>query len=119
MYPETQPWQRYNRHGAWLLGDYRLPGLLHVSFPGCEGDAVLMLLDAAGVECSTGSACNAGVSEPSAVLLATGASDAVARGSVRFSLGHTSTAADVDAAVGAIGPAIERARRASAVAQAS
>lgn len=92
----------------------RLPGLLHVSFPGCEGDAVLMLLDAAGVECSTGSACNAGVSEPSAVLLAMGASREVARGSVRFSLGHTSTTADVDAAVVAIGPAIERARRAAA-----
>ncbi|MHA3701434.1 cysteine desulfurase family protein [Jatrophihabitans sp. YIM 134969] len=92
----------------------RLPGLLHVSFPGCEGDAVLMLLDAVGVECSTGSACNAGVSEPSAVLLALGASREVARGSVRFSLGHTSTESDVDAAVAAIGPAVERARKAAA-----
>lgn len=93
---------------------HRLPGLLHASFPGCEGDALLMLLDAAGVECSTGSACNAGVSEPSPVLLALGASESVARGSLRFSLGHTTTVADVDAAVAAIAPAVHRARRAGA-----
>ena len=71
-----------------------------------------MLLDARGVECSTGSACSAGVAQPSHVLLAMGASDAAARGSLRFSLGHTSTAADVAAVVDAIGPAVERARRA-------
>ena len=51
----------------------RLPGNAHFSFPGCEGDALLMLLDAAGVECSTGSACTAGVAQPSHVLLAIGA----------------------------------------------
>jgi cysteine desulfurase len=90
----------------------RLPGIAHVTFPGCEGDALLMLLDAHGVECSTGSACSAGVAQPSHVLLAMGASPAHARGSLRFSLGHDSTAADVDAAVAAIGPAVERARKA-------
>jgi cysteine desulfurase len=89
-----------------------LPGIVHVSFPGCEGDALLMLLDARGVECSTGSACSAGVAQPSHVLLAMGASPADARGSLRFSLGHDSTSADVAAAVEAIGPAVERARRA-------
>jgi len=92
--------------------DAHLPGIAHLSFPGCEGDSLLMLLDARGVECSTGSACSAGVAQPSHVLLATGASPAEARGSLRFSLGHTSTEADVDATLEAIGPAVERARRA-------
>ncbi len=97
-----------------LNGDpaHRLPGIAHLSFPGCEGDSLLMLLDARGVECSTGSACAAGVAQPSHVLTAMGASDAIARGSLRFSLGHTSTSADVAAVVDAIGPAVERARRA-------
>jgi len=90
----------------------RLPGIAHLSFPGCEGDSLLMLLDARGVECSTGSACAAGVAQPSHVLLAMGASEATARGSLRFSFGHTSTEADVAAAIEAIGPAVERARRA-------
>jgi cysteine desulfurase len=92
--------------------DERLPGIAHVTFPGCEGDALLMLLDARGVECSTGSACSVGVAQPSHVLLAMGASPAEARGSLRFSLGHDSSAADVDAAVEAVGPAVARARRA-------
>jgi cysteine desulfurase len=90
----------------------RLPGIAHVSFPGCEGDSLLMLLDARGVECSTGSACAAGVAQPSHVLLAMGVDEAGARGSLRFSLGHTSTHEDVAAAVDAIGPAVDRARRA-------
>jgi cysteine desulfurase len=93
----------------------RLPGNAHFSFPGCEGDALLMLLDAAGVECSTGSACSAGVAQPSHVLLAMGADADRARSSLRFSLGHTSTAADVDALVEALPSAVERARRAGAV----
>ena len=90
----------------------RLPGNLHLSFAGCEGDSLLMLLDARGIECSTGSACSAGVSQPSHVLLAMGADEARARGSLRLSLGHTSSKADVQAVVEAIGPAVERARRA-------
>jgi cysteine desulfurase len=93
----------------------RLPGNAHFSFPGCEGDALLMLLDAAGIECSTGSACSAGVTEPSHVLLAMGADVAAARSSLRFTLGHTSTEEDVDVLLDAIGPAVERARRAGLV----
>jgi cysteine desulfurase len=93
-------------------GPSRLPGNAHLSFPGCEGDSLLMLLDAQGIECSTGSACTAGVAQPSHVLLAMGADEATARGSLRFSLGHTSTAADVDAVAAVIGPVVERARRA-------
>ena len=80
----------------------------------CEGDALLLLLDAKGIACSTGSACTAGVAEPSHVLLAMGADDERARGSLRFSLGHTSTQADVDALGAAIGEAVTRARRAAA-----
>jgi cysteine desulfurase len=88
----------------------RLPGNAHFSFPGCEGDSLLLLLDARGIECSTGSACSAGVAQPSHVLLAIGADDETARSSLRFSLGHTSTPDDVDALAAAIGPVVERAR---------
>ncbi len=99
---------------AILNGDpiRRLPGNAHLSFPGCEGDSLLMLLDAKGIECSTGSACSAGVAQPSHVLLAMAADEARARGSLRLSLGHTSTEADVQALLDAIGPVVERARRA-------
>ncbi|WP_016698706.1 cysteine desulfurase family protein [Actinoalloteichus spitiensis] len=90
----------------------RLPGLAHFTFPGCEGDSLLMLLDAKGIECSTGSACTAGVAQASHVLLAVGADPATARGSLRFSLGHTSTAEDVAAVREAIGPVVARARSA-------
>jgi cysteine desulfurase len=90
----------------------RLAGNAHLSFPGCEGDALLMLLDAQGVECSTGSACAAGVAQPSHVLLAMGTGDEAARGSLRFSLGHTSSDDDVQAVLDAIVPAVDRARRA-------
>jgi cysteine desulfurase len=92
----------------------RLPGNAHFSFPGGEGDALLMLLDAAGVACSTGSACSAGVAQPSHVLLAMGADEEAARSSLRFTLGHTSTAADVHALLVALPGAVERARRATA-----
>jgi cysteine desulfurase len=94
-------------------GPRRLPGNAHFSFPGCEGDALLMLLDAKGIACSTGSACTAGVAQPSHVLLAMGTDEARARGSLRFSLGHSSTQADVDALGAVIGEAVDRARRAA------
>jgi cysteine desulfurase len=97
--------------GALLSGDpvSRLPGNAHLSFKDCEGDSLLLLLDARGIEVSTGSACNAGVAEPSHVLLAMGYDDQRARGSLRFTLGHTSTDADVDAVLDNIGPVVERA----------
>jgi cysteine desulfurase len=94
-------------------GPDRLPGNAHFSFPGCEGDALLLLLDARNIACSTGSACTAGVAEPSHVLLAMGADEDRARGSLRFSLGHTSTQAEVDALGAAIGESVTRARRAA------
>ena len=92
--------------------ELRLPGNAHLGFPGCEGDSLLMLLDARGIECSTGSACSAGVPQASHVLLAMGCDEESARHSLRFSLGHTSTQSDVDALVDAIGPVVERARAA-------
>ena len=93
-------------------GAGRLAGNAHFSFPGCEGDALLMLLDAKGIACSTGSACTAGIAQPSHVLLAMGADRARARGSLRFSLGHTSTIDDVEALGAVLGEVVERARRA-------
>lgn len=97
------------------VADLRLPGILHVSFPACAGDALLMLLDAQGIECSTGSACTAGIAEPSHVLLAIGADPVLARSSLRFSLGHTSTDEDVDAVLRVLTGVVERARRATKV----
>jgi cysteine desulfurase len=93
----------------------RLPSNAHFSFPGCEGDALLLLLDAQGIACSTGSACSAGVAQPSHVLLAMGADDERARASLRFTLGHTSTPADVDELLAALPAAVERARRAGMI----
>ena len=100
-----------------MVGDpaTRLPGNVHASFPGAEGDALLMLLDAAGVDCSTGSACTAGVPEPSHVLLAMGVDERTARSSLRFSFGRTSTDDDVAAIIRALPGALERARRAGSV----
>jgi cysteine desulfurase len=91
---------------------HRLPGNAHLTFPGCEGDSLLMLLDARGIATSTGSACSAGVPQPSHVLLAMGCGQEQARSSLRLSLGHTTTEADVDALVAAIGPVVDRARAA-------
>lgn len=98
-------------NGSGVLDDrHRLPGNAHFSFPGCQGDALLLLLDAQGIACSTGSACSAGIAQPSHVLLAMGADEETARSSLRFSLGHDSSDADIDAVIDAIGPAVDRAR---------
>jgi cysteine desulfurase len=100
--------------GDWEPGDgiRRLPGNAHLLVPGCDGDSLLYLLDAAGIECSTGSACQAGVPQPSHVLLAMGMPEQQARGALRLTLGHTSTAADVDAFLATLPAAVERAQRA-------
>lgn len=99
---------------AVLRGDpvNRLSTNAHFTFPGCEGDSLLFLLDAAGVAVSTGSACQAGVPEASHVLLGMGLSEAEARGALRFTLGRTSTEADIDALLAALPEAYERAKRA-------
>ncbi len=100
--------------GPYTEGDIerRLAGNVHLRVPGCDGDSLLYLLDAAGIECSTGSACQAGVPQPSHVLLAMGLTEQEARGALRLTFGRTSTEADVDAILAALPAAIERARRA-------
>jgi cysteine desulfurase len=105
---------------AVLLGDAagagRLPGNANLAFPGCDGDSLLYLLDAQGIEVSTGSACSAGVPQPSHVLTAMGVPEGLARGALRLTLGHTTSAADVDAALAVLPGAVERARGAGLVA---
>ncbi|MBC7291364.1 MAG: cysteine desulfurase, partial [Actinotalea sp.] len=102
------------RGAAPSSGD-RLPANAHLTFPGCEGDALLYLLDSRGIRCSTGSACRAGVPQPSHVLLAMGVPQREARGALRFSLGRTSTDDDVAALVAVLPEVVERARAAGRV----
>ncbi|MCR2763703.1 cysteine desulfurase [Microbacterium sp. zg.B48] len=90
----------------------RLPGHLHVVFPGAQGDSLLLLLDTAGIAVSTGSACQAGVPEPSHVVRAMGLGESAARSALRLTLGRTTTDADVDAVLDALPAAFERARAA-------
>jgi len=87
-------------------------GIVHFTFPGCSGDSILYLLDNAGVSVSTGSACRAGVAEASHVLIAMGRTEQQARGSVRISLGHSTTEADVDAFIAAFPAAYTGAKKA-------
>jgi cysteine desulfurase len=96
---------------ARLLGDptNRLPGNAHVLFPDAAGETLLFLLDMAGIAVSTGSACQAGVAEPSHVVLALGLGERAARSVLRFTLGRTSTAADVDAVLARLPEAYARA----------
>lgn len=100
---------------AELLGDPvdRLPGNAHVLFRGASGESLLFLLDMAGVSVSTGSACQAGVPEPSHVVMAMGRSHREAREVLRFTLGRTTTDADIDALLRALPDAVARARAAS------
>lgn len=93
-------------------GSGRLPGNVHFAFAGCEGDSLLFLLDMAGVSVSTGSACQAGIPEPSHVLRAMGRSELEARGALRVTLGHTTTDADIDALLSALPSAYAQASRA-------
>ena len=93
----------------------RLPNNIHFSFPGCEGDSLLMLLDAAGIDCSTGSACTAGIPEPSHVLLAMGVDEKTARASLRFSIGRSTTRGEIDRLAEVLPGVVERATRAGSV----
>jgi len=94
---------------------YMLPGILSVTFPGTEGDSLLVMLDNEGISTSTGSACSAGVQRTSHVLLALGLSEAVARGTLRFSLGRTTTESEVIRVGEVIADIVKRARAASAI----
>lgn len=89
-----------------------LPGHLHLSFPGADGDSMIMLLDSLGVEAATGSACSAGVNRMSHVLEAMGVADSEGIGSLRFTLGRTTTAEDVDYLAAHIADVVGKARNA-------
>lgn len=104
-----------NVPNAELLGDpvERLPGNVHLLFPGAAGETLLFLLDRAGIAVSTGSACQAGVPEPSHVVQALGRTDAEARQVLRITLGRATTEAEVQALLDALPAAVERARAAS------
>jgi cysteine desulfurase len=93
-------------HGATL------PGIANISFPDTESDALLVLFDAEGIACSTGSACSAGVQEASHVLMAMGLSQKEARSSLRFSLGTSNTDSDIEYLRTCIKRVIDRARAA-------
>lgn len=101
--------------GARLNGDaeVRVPGNLNLSIPGTEGETLLLLLDGAGIACSSGSACASGALDPSHVLLAIGVPRNLASASLRFTLGWSSTDEDVDAVLAALPEVVRRARRAA------
>lgn len=90
----------------------RLPGNLHITVPGCDGDVLLYLLDEQGIQVSTGSACQAGVPEASHVLVAMGVNDDDARGALRFSLSYATTAEEVDTVVAVFAKVVEKAQAA-------
>jgi cysteine desulfurase len=104
--------------GVVLRGDPdpagRLPGNVHATFAGCDGDALLYLLDREGFSVSTGSACQAGVAEVSHVLAAMGVPAEEARGALRFTLGAETTPAEIDALLGVLSRVLDQARTASA-----
>lgn len=100
--------------GAYFTGGTapRLPGNAHFTFPGCSGDSLLYLLDASGICVSTGSACQAGITSASHVVMAMGREPDIAIGSLRITLGYTSCDEDVDAFLAALPSAFEGAQKA-------
>jgi cysteine desulfurase len=91
----------------------RLPNTSNIAFPGCDGDALLVALDLAGVCASLGSACASGSSEPAPILLAMGSSPEIARSSLRFSVGWTNTQWEIDEAIGRVRDFVGAIRRGS------
>ena len=92
-----------------------LPNTLNVSFPGAEGEAILLSMDLEGIDVSTGSACASGDLEPSHVLVATGVGPELAHGSIRFSMGNETTVEEIDYVLEKVPPIIARLRSFSTV----
>jgi cysteine desulfurase len=92
---------------------HRLPNLSNISFRGIEGEGLLINLDMQGIAVSTGSACSSGTLEPSPVIRALGREDELARGAIRFSLGRTNTAGDIDRLLEVLPSSVENLRRLS------
>jgi len=102
--------------GLHLTGEHapRLPHVAHLTVDGADADSLLFGLDTAGIAASAGSACQAGVQEPSFVLVAMGHPHELARSALRFSLGRTTTEADVDAVLAVLPDVVARSRAANA-----
>jgi cysteine desulfurase len=97
-----------------MPADRSVPGVAHLCFPGVENEALLYLLDEAGVCASAASACASGAMEPSHVLAAMGVDRSLAHGALRLSLGHTTTEHDVDRVVEAVVSAVRHLRERAA-----
>ena len=100
---------------AWVNGDQTnsLPGIVSITFPRSDSEGLLLLLDSEGIACSTGSACSAGVQRPSHVLLAMGLSEDETTSTLRFSLSHSNTIAEIEKLGSVIASVVERSRAAS------
>ena len=100
---------------AWINGDQAnsLPGIVSITFPRSDSEGLLLLLDSEGIACSTGSACSAGVQRPSHVLLAMGLSEDETTSTLRFSLSHSNTIAEIEKLGAVIASVVERSRAAS------
>ena len=99
--------------------DPALPGVVNISIPGTESDALLLLLDSEGISASAGSACSAGVPRPSHVLVAMGIPEELADASLRISIGATNTSSEIDQVISVLPSVVERARNAFAVGKSS
>jgi cysteine desulfurase len=104
-----------NVSDAWVNGDQAnsLPGIVSITFPRSDSEGLLLLLDSEGIACSTGSACSAGVQRPSHVLLAMGLSENETTSTLRFSLSHSNTIAEIEKLGAVIASVVERSRAAS------
>jgi cysteine desulfurase len=100
---------------AWLNGatENTLPGIVNITFPGTDSEALLLLLDMQGIACSTGSACSAGVHRPSHVLMALGANEDEATSSLRFSVSYTNTEDEIEKLASVIGDVVAKSRAAT------
>ncbi len=99
--------------GAHPVGNrtHRLPGIVNCCFERVESEALLFLLDSAGISASAGSACSAGALEPSHVLRSMGVPDRLARGSLRLSLSETNTPEEIERILSAVSSAVSRLRK--------